>query len=86
MFRLVQKLGGDARYRWGRGIETAGELSIEHKEPWLSIDPSLFWDLNNVAFSHLPRNTGTSRRRVERLKRRGRYGMVLRLQKVPKRR
>jgi hypothetical protein len=68
MFRLVQKLGGDARYRWGRGLETAGELSIEHKEPWLNIDPSPFWDPNNVAFSHLPRNTDTRRRGVERLK------------------
>jgi hypothetical protein len=67
MFRLVQRLGEDACYRCGRKIETVGELSIERKEPWFNIDPSLFWDLDNVAFSHLSCNAGSRRRVVESL-------------------
>jgi hypothetical protein len=67
MFRLVQRLGEDTCYRCGRKIDTVGELSIEHKEPWCNIDPSLFWDLDNVAFSHLSCNAGSRRRGVESL-------------------
>ena len=68
MFRLVRKPGVDTCYRCGRGIETAGGLSIEHKEPWFNIDPGLFWDLNYVAFSRLVCNTGSARHGLERLK------------------
>jgi hypothetical protein len=32
------------------------DLSIEHKISWLDNRPELFWDLNNIAFSHLSCN------------------------------
>lgn len=39
------------------------ELSIEHKTPWLdSEDPkALFFDLNNIAFSHLSCNVSAAK-------------------------
>jgi hypothetical protein len=67
MFQLVRRLGEDVCYRCGRRIETVEELSIEHKKPWFNIDASLFWDLDNVAFSHLSYNAAGRRRGVERL-------------------
>ena len=58
LFDLVQKSGLDVCYRCNGRIESLGEFSIEHKQPWLGIDVNLFWDLNNIAFSHLGCNSG----------------------------
>lgn len=33
------------------------ELSIEHKEPWENRSIDLFWDLENIGFSHRKCNT-----------------------------
>lgn len=52
MFQLVQQAKRDTCFKCGTAIESAEELSIEHKEPWLDNDPDLFWDLDNIAFSH----------------------------------
>lgn len=54
MFRLVQKCGLDICYRCNEKIENVDDFSIEHKEPWLhSEEPNkLFFDMNNIAFSH----------------------------------
>jgi hypothetical protein len=53
---LLFKLAIDAGHKCHhcRGDLTRETLSIEHKQPWLdSDDPkSLFFDLENVAFSH----------------------------------
>src|SRR5262249_46230355 len=49
---LLRQLGQNFCYRCGQRIENAQELSIEHKKPWEGRDPALFWDLDNVAFSH----------------------------------
>jgi hypothetical protein len=57
MFHLVQKTGQDVCYRCETKIETVKDLSIEHKINWLDNDPSLFWDIYNIAFSHLKCNT-----------------------------
>jgi len=38
-------------------IDSVEELSIEHKIPWLNNSSELFWDLDNIAFSHLICNT-----------------------------
>lgn len=45
-------------------IETVKELSIEQKTPWLdSENPvSVFFDLNNIAFSHLKCNIADRRK------------------------
>ena len=57
LFSLVQKCGLDTCFKCGSKIETVDELSIEHKKPWEGVDVALFWDLDNIAFSHLRCNT-----------------------------
>ncbi len=61
LFRLVQELHRDICFRCNKEIETLGEFSIEHKKPWLDVDPALFWDLENIAFSHRKCNSGAAR-------------------------
>lgn len=56
LFSLLAKYGDNICYRCGEMITSASELSIEHKEAWLDKDPALFWDLDNIAFSHLSCN------------------------------
>jgi len=53
LFSLVQRFGLDDCFKCGGKIATIDEFSIEHKRPWLNVDPDLFWDLDNIAFSHL---------------------------------
>lgn len=62
MFYLVKKLNLDFCYRCGCKIENLREFSVEHKKAWLdSEDPKkLFFDLENIAFSHLRCNCGNS--------------------------
>lgn len=73
MFHLLKSLGENICYRCGQPIEVPDTLSIDHKEPWLNRDPALFWDLHNIAFSHVRCNcrvssggdvSGASRRKV----------------------
>lgn len=58
LFKYIVKAEEDACFKCGQRIENIDDLSIEHKTPWLySDDPSsLFFDLENVAFSHLKCN------------------------------
>lgn len=56
LFMFVQRCNEDICFKCGKKIETVDELSIEHKLPWLDRDVNLFWDLNNIAFSHLKCN------------------------------
>jgi hypothetical protein len=37
-------------------IEKVEDLSIEHVKPWEGISAELFWDLQNIAFSHISCN------------------------------
>ena len=62
LFSLAQKLGLDICFRCGDLIEDAKSLSIEHKEAWQSAaDPNAaFYDLDNIAFSHLKCNIGAA--------------------------
>jgi hypothetical protein len=71
LFDLLQKHGENVCFRCSNAIETAEELSVEHKEPWEGISVELFWSLDNIAFSHrvcnVPhrhRGNGVWRRRV----------------------
>lgn len=59
MYSLVKELNKHFCYRCNNTIESAADMSIDHKEPWLSAeDPIIsFFDLNNVAFSHLSCNS-----------------------------
>lgn len=64
MFYMAQQLKMDYCYHCAAQIETVAEISIEHKIPWLdSADPKkLFFDLDNIAFSHLVCNSKASRK------------------------
>ena len=61
LFNLVIRLNENFCYQCGAEIETIEEFSIEHKTAWLDNSPDLFWDLNNIAFSHLSCNVGAAR-------------------------
>jgi hypothetical protein len=61
LLRLLQRLGEDDCFRCGGKIENVDDLSIEHKEPWLDRDVALFWDLENIAHSHLSCNSSAGR-------------------------
>lgn len=56
LFSYIQAAGDDVCFKCGEQIQTADALSIEHKLPWLGNDPKLFWDLDNISFSHLSCN------------------------------
>jgi hypothetical protein len=64
LFKLVQTVGRDICIRCGTRIESPEELSFDHMIPWLdSEDPvGLFFDWENIGFSHLKCNIGDSRR------------------------
>ncbi len=52
LFHLATKLGLDACFRCGEKIENIDDFTVDHKENWLYGDVKLFWDLENIAFSH----------------------------------
>ena len=65
LFRLVKKCNLDICYRCKDKIIKIENLSVEHKIPWMySKNPQeLFFDLENIAFSHLKCN----KKRYERM-------------------
>lgn len=67
LFDLVKKLNLDICYRCNKNIKTIKELSVEHKKAWLNAENSveLFFDLNNIAFSHLKCNVLSSNRKKD---------------------
>ena len=62
LFRQLKKYGDNVCVRCNKQIETADELSIEHIQPWEGRSAELFWNLDNVAFSHMKCNTPHVRR------------------------
>ncbi len=64
LFSLVHRLELDTCYRCKEPIISIDDLSIEHIKPWLdSEDPiDLFFDLSNIAFSHIKCNIADARR------------------------
>lgn len=56
LFSFLVRLQENTCFKCGKLILSVGELSIEHKQPWEGRDSNLFWDLNNIAFSHLKCN------------------------------
>jgi HNH endonuclease len=56
LFKFAKKLGEDVCFKCKLKIEDINEFSIEHKQPWLHVSKELFWDLDNIAFSHLKCN------------------------------
>jgi hypothetical protein len=64
LFHLARNCDMHFCFQCGTEIEHIEEFSIEHKEPWLdSNNPiSLYFDVNNLAFSHLDCNIRAQRR------------------------
>lgn len=64
IFSLVQRTGRDICYRCGQKIESLDEFSIEHKESYVNKDSEtakkLYFDMNNITFSHLSCNCAAS--------------------------
>jgi len=65
LFGLLQELEKDVCFQCGNKIENISELSIEHKEPWMSSKNPItsFYDLTNISFSHLSCNIGAAERK-----------------------
>lgn len=61
LFHYVQQASADICFRCGLKIETVDDFSVEHKKPWLHVSPDLYWDLENIAFSHRACNSGAAR-------------------------
>lgn len=70
LFDLLKRHHENFCYQCGDEIQSADELSIEHKKPWENIDVKLFWDLTNIAFSHLLCNVRMAKSPVTRPKHR----------------
>ena len=64
MFQLLREFKKNICFQCGKEIETVEELSIEHKVAWLDKENAkeLFWDLDNIAFSHLSCNSSVATR------------------------
>lgn len=62
LFDLLKRHSENICFRCEKGIENVDELSIEHKESWLDKDIALFWDIKNIAFSHLSCNIKNERK------------------------
>lgn len=52
LFSMLVRLKENVCFKCGKSIETDDELSIEHKQPWEGRSTDLFWDLQNISFSH----------------------------------
>lgn len=52
LFKYVKLVGDHFCSKCGAEIESVDDLSIEHVKPWEGRDVELFWDLDNIAFSH----------------------------------
>lgn len=62
LFSLVQKCREDVCFRCSLRIESVDQFSIEHKQSWLDVDAKLFWDMDNIAFSHITCNVKAARK------------------------
>ena len=61
LFMFIKKLKLDLCFRCSKPIVTSRDLSIDHKKDWLDKDIRRFWDLDNIAFSHISCNSSASR-------------------------
>ena len=68
LFSLVRAAELDVCYQCDGKILNVDDLSIEHKEPWLQAENPVeaFFDLNNIAFSHLSCNIGAAGKPMKR--------------------
>lgn len=66
LFSLICETKRNICFQCGNIIKSIEELSIEHKIPWLDSEnpKELYFDLNNIAFSHLACNVAAKRPRI----------------------
>lgn len=59
LFDLLKQFNKDVCFRCDKKIDKIEELSIEHKKAWLNSEnpKQLFFDLENISFSHLSCNS-----------------------------
>ncbi len=67
VWNMARKSGMDKCSHCKQPIDEPDHLSLEHIEPWRGTNdrearPHLFWDLNNIAFSHMWCNSGSPTR------------------------
>lgn len=64
LFNFVKLANLDTCFRCGQKIRSLNEFSVDHKEPWLNAEKPVetFFDIGNVAYSHLKCNTKVARR------------------------
>ncbi len=67
LFSFIRKLGLQWCFQCGKEIKNVKEMSIEHKKPWQSAEnpKESFFDLDNIAFSHLKCNIIAAFRKKE---------------------
>jgi hypothetical protein len=53
LFHLLSKHQENVCYKCDNVIDNIEDLSIEHKNPWEGNSVELFWDMENIAFSHM---------------------------------
>ncbi len=65
LYSLIVETGKDICYQCNEKIKREN-LSIEHKVPWLDSENPLemYFDLSNIAFSHLKCNVGAARKNL----------------------
>lgn len=65
LYSLIVETGKDICYQCNEKIKREN-LSIEHKVPWLDSEnpPEMYFDLSNIAFSHLKCNVGAARKNL----------------------
>ena len=75
LFELLKRHNENICFQCGKFIENVEEFSVEHKVPWLdSENPTkLFFDIDNIAFSHLRCNIVAAKRTVSPHGTQGRY-------------
>lgn len=80
LFSLVQECKKDTCFRCGKKIENVENFSIEHKEAWLNSENPIekFYDINNIAFSHISCNISASEKDVEEARKKGRENALKR--------
>ena len=68
LFEFAKRLDLNWCYQCGAEIDCGEDFTIEHKTPWLhSEDPKgLFFDIDNIAFSHKSCNYSAARNRQGR--------------------
>jgi hypothetical protein len=56
LFHFLVRLNENYCFKCGEAIFKADDVSIEHKEPWENKSSELFWNIDNIAFSHITCN------------------------------